>query len=195
MWRLVRELEKKFSGKHVVFIAQRRILPKPTRKANKLKQKRPRSRTLLAVHNSILDDLVYPAEIVGKRIRIRLDGSRLFKVIKLMKVDRSTYLSLVLLTRNGINAMQPFFQRIKDFKGSSRLNSIVIVMHPGISLTVDYCIGFVVDATLATLTGAGNIVGVCPMNYQTLGNSHLQIIINISFIYRIYILVSHLHLD
>merc|ERR1711941_57090 len=71
--RLVRELEKKFSGKHVVFIAQRRILPKPTRKVNKQKQKRPRSRTLVAV-------LVYPAEIVGKRIRIRLDGSRLFKV-------------------------------------------------------------------------------------------------------------------
>merc|ERR1719336_1590256 len=32
--RLIRELEKKFSGKHVVFIAQRRILPKPTRKTN-----------------------------------------------------------------------------------------------------------------------------------------------------------------
>merc|ERR1739846_97425 len=78
--RLVRELEKKFSGKHVVFVAQRRILPKPTRKANKLKQKRPRSRTLMAVHTAILDDLVYPAEIVGKRIRIRLDGTRLFKV-------------------------------------------------------------------------------------------------------------------
>merc|ERR1712203_791794 len=77
--RLVRELEKKFSGKHVVFIAQRAILAKPTRKANKLKQKRPRSRTLVAVHNAILDDLVYPAEIVGKRIRIRLDGTRLFK--------------------------------------------------------------------------------------------------------------------
>merc|ERR1711982_266847 len=55
--RLVRELEKKFSGKHVVFIAQRTILAKPTRKANKLKQKRPRSRTLQAVHNNILDDL------------------------------------------------------------------------------------------------------------------------------------------
>merc|ERR1712117_567725 len=59
---------------------QPRILPKPTRKANKLKQKRPTSRTLTAVHNAILDDLVYPAEIVGKRIRIRLDGTRLFKV-------------------------------------------------------------------------------------------------------------------
>ena len=78
--RLVRELEKKFSGKHVVFIAQRRILPKPTRKLNKQKQKRPRSRTLVAVHSAILDDLVYPAEIVGKRIRFRLDGTRLFKV-------------------------------------------------------------------------------------------------------------------
>merc|ERR1712198_562082 len=51
--RLVRELEKKFSGKHVVFIAQRKILAKPTRKANKLKQKRPRSRTLVAVHNAV----------------------------------------------------------------------------------------------------------------------------------------------
>merc|ERR1712048_789826 len=78
--RLVRELEKKFSGKHVVFVAQRRILPKPTRKANKLKQKRPISRTLVAVHTAILDDLVYPAEIVGKRTRIRLDGSRLYKI-------------------------------------------------------------------------------------------------------------------
>ena len=64
----------------MVFIAQRRILAKPTRKANQLKQKRPISRTLVAVHEAILDDLVYPAEIVGKRMRIRLDGSRLFKV-------------------------------------------------------------------------------------------------------------------
>merc|ERR1712088_672983 len=79
--RLVRELEKKFSGKHIVFIAQRRILPKPSRKSKiPTKQKRPRSRTLTAVHDNILEDLVYPAEIVGKRIRVKLDTSRLIKV-------------------------------------------------------------------------------------------------------------------
>jgi len=79
--RLVRELEKKFSGKYVVFLAKRRMLPKPTRKLKtKSKQKRPRSRTLTTVHENILEDLVYPAEIVGKRIRVKLDGARLIKV-------------------------------------------------------------------------------------------------------------------
>jgi small subunit ribosomal protein S7e len=79
--RLVRELEKKFSGKHFVVVAQRKILPKPTRKTRSgNKQKRPISRTLTAVHEATLNDLVYPAEIVGKRIRIKLDGSRLIKV-------------------------------------------------------------------------------------------------------------------
>jgi len=35
---------------------------------------------LTAVYDAILEDLVYPAEIVGKRIRVRLDGSQLVKV-------------------------------------------------------------------------------------------------------------------
>merc|ERR1711988_1576475 len=48
--RLVRELEKKFSGKDVVLIGQRRML-RPTRS---LKNPRPRSRTLTAVHKDIL---------------------------------------------------------------------------------------------------------------------------------------------
>merc|ERR1711872_524931 len=78
--RLVRELEKKFAGKHVLIVAQRRILPKPTRKTRNQKQMRPRSRTLTAVHDSILEDLVFPSEIVGKRIRVKLDQSRLIKV-------------------------------------------------------------------------------------------------------------------
>ncbi|CAI4218051.1 unnamed protein product [Parascedosporium putredinis] len=59
--RLTRELEKKFSDRH--------------------KQKRPRSRTLTAVHDAILTDLVYPVEIVGKRIRTKEDGNKILKVV------------------------------------------------------------------------------------------------------------------
>ncbi|XP_045469905.1 40S ribosomal protein S7-like [Harmonia axyridis] len=78
---LVRELEKKFSGRHLVFVGERKIFDKPTRKIRtRSKQKRPRSRTLTAVYNAILDYLVYPAEIIGKRIRAKLDGSQLIKV-------------------------------------------------------------------------------------------------------------------
>jgi small subunit ribosomal protein S7e len=77
--RLTRELEKKFSDCHVVFVAQRRMLPKPTR-TSRVGQKRPRSRTLTNVHERILEDLVFPTEIVGKRTRIAVDGSKLLKV-------------------------------------------------------------------------------------------------------------------
>lgn len=76
--RLTRELEKKFSDRHVVFVGQRRILGKPSRK-NRNQQPRPHSRTLTAVHESILEDLVYPSEITGKRTRVATDGSRLVK--------------------------------------------------------------------------------------------------------------------
>jgi small subunit ribosomal protein S7e len=75
--RLVRELEKKL-GKLVVIIAQRTILSQNYKR--KTGQLRPRSRTLTAVHNAILDDLVYPTLIVGKRMRVKADGSRLIKV-------------------------------------------------------------------------------------------------------------------
>ncbi|KAL7304292.1 40S ribosomal protein S7-like [Trichogramma pretiosum] len=79
--RLVRELEKKFSNRHVMFVGERRILPKQTRKTrSQNKQKRPRSRTLTAVYDALLEDLVYPVEIVGKRTRVKLDGSQLIKV-------------------------------------------------------------------------------------------------------------------
>lgn len=79
--RLTRELEKKFSDRHVMFLAERRILPKPGRKRSKETQKRPRSRTLTAVHEALLEDLVFPTEIVGKRVRYQTSGSKLHKVI------------------------------------------------------------------------------------------------------------------
>jgi len=78
--RLVRELEKKFSGRHVVIIAQRTILASSFSRSSKTSGPRPRSRTLTAVQDAILEDLVYPTEIVGKRIRCKLDGSKVLKV-------------------------------------------------------------------------------------------------------------------
>jgi len=68
------------NGKHVVIIAQRTILSKQYIRQSG-GQLRPRSRTLTAVHAAILDDLVYPTQIVGKRLRIKLDSSRLLKIL------------------------------------------------------------------------------------------------------------------
>eukprot|EP00440_Ansanella_granifera_P014177 gb/GFBE01015407.1/.p1 GENE.gb/GFBE01015407.1/~~gb/GFBE01015407.1/.p1 ORF type:complete len:194 (+),score=76.72 gb/GFBE01015407.1/:1-582(+) len=76
--RLVRELEKKFNRRHIVLVANRTILDLNfKRKGLKV---RPRSRTLTAVHESILEDVVGPTEIVGKRTRISVDGTKILKV-------------------------------------------------------------------------------------------------------------------
>ena len=77
---LTRELEKKFSDRHIVFVGQRRMIRKPSR-GHRQKQKRPRSRTLNAVHENVLHDLVFPTEITGQRVRYNTDGSKLLKVL------------------------------------------------------------------------------------------------------------------
>lgn len=68
--RLVRELEKKFSGRHVVIIAQRTILGKGYSRSNKTNGPRPRSRTLVAVQEAILD--VRGALCCGCCMRLRM---------------------------------------------------------------------------------------------------------------------------
>ncbi len=86
--RVLRELEKKLGAggeRSVLLVAYRRIQAKAT-KAHRgtgvsAMAPRPRSRTLTAVHDAWLEDLVYPTEIVGKRIRVKTDGSRVLKVL------------------------------------------------------------------------------------------------------------------
>merc|ERR1712080_334853 len=64
----------KLQGKNVLFVGQRKI--QRQRGAQKLQ----RSRTMKSVHESILDDIVYPSDIFGKRIRQKVDGSKHLKV-------------------------------------------------------------------------------------------------------------------
>ncbi|KAI3761332.1 hypothetical protein L1987_51744 [Smallanthus sonchifolius] len=59
--KLVRELEKKFNG---LLSPQRKVLQP----------------TLTSVHDAMLEDVVHPAEIVGKRVHYRLDGSKTIKI-------------------------------------------------------------------------------------------------------------------
>jgi hypothetical protein len=66
--------------KLVIFLAHRRILHKPKRSAKRGSQMRPVSRTLTAVHDAILDDLVFPTEIVDKRQRVKVDGTKVLRV-------------------------------------------------------------------------------------------------------------------
>lgn len=78
--QLIEALEGKL-GKHVFFLAQRRVLAPPRKTGNvKSFQKRPRSRALTAVHDAILDDLVFPAEVSGRRTRVKVDGAKTYKV-------------------------------------------------------------------------------------------------------------------
>eukprot|EP01029_Cantina_marsupialis_P027637 TRINITY_DN773118_c0_g1_i1.p2 TRINITY_DN773118_c0_g1~~TRINITY_DN773118_c0_g1_i1.p2 ORF type:complete len:179 (+),score=14.29 TRINITY_DN773118_c0_g1_i1:23-538(+) len=76
------ELEKKLN-QHVFVFPQRQVVAKNFTRNLKYKGFggfRPRTRCLTTVHENILSDICYPSEIVGKRIRYKVDGSKVLKV-------------------------------------------------------------------------------------------------------------------
>ena len=75
---LTSELEKRFAGRQVFLVAQRKITKRPN-DVYKL-QDVQRSRTATAVNENILNDLIHPADMVGRRWRFRTDGSRIMKI-------------------------------------------------------------------------------------------------------------------
>lgn len=75
---LVAELERRFKLP-VIIVFQRTILPKYLKQ--KGQQRRPRSRTLTAVHDAILEDILHPYCILGRRMRVKVNGNKLFKVL------------------------------------------------------------------------------------------------------------------
>ena len=72
--QVVQALEKKFKN-NAVIVAATRTIQSRFMKTHK-SQQRPRSRTLTAVHDAILEDVVAPAHIVGKRTRITSSGDK-----------------------------------------------------------------------------------------------------------------------
>jgi small subunit ribosomal protein S7e len=84
---LVKKFEEHFSNPVVVIPAKKRINGKIFKRCEGTKV--PRDRTLTAVFDAYLEDLVYPATIVGKRIRFPKGKVRHFKVI-LDKLDEET---------------------------------------------------------------------------------------------------------
>lgn len=108
--KLYIELEKKLRAT-VLLVVQRTIqsrwikVPLPLIQLRK-SQKRPHSRTLTAVHEAILDDLVLPSSIVGKRQRVRLDGSSYLK-ITLDKVDAH-------LMEGRVNAIKAAYKKLTN---------------------------------------------------------------------------------
>jgi small subunit ribosomal protein S7e len=77
--KLLREVEKKMSKRHIILTADRTMINKNFRRQG-LKV-RPRSRTLTSIHEAILDDIVAPHQIGGKRTKVSPDAPKILKVV------------------------------------------------------------------------------------------------------------------
>ena len=83
---LVPLLEKKLNGTHVFLVGAHRAFPKIPEHGRRFKSIRPFGRTLRSVNDNLLEDIVFPTNIVGKRIHYDLKGKQTTKVI-LDKLD------------------------------------------------------------------------------------------------------------
>ena len=76
---LTKKLEEHLSNPVVIIPARKRVNGKEYR--NFVSKKVPRDRTLTAVFDAYLDDILYPATIIGKRIRYSVGKTRTYKVL------------------------------------------------------------------------------------------------------------------
>ena len=120
--KLVTELEKKLK-KTVLVLSTRKIQSRWV-KENKT-QARPNSRTLTAVYNSFLDELLLPGVIIGSRTRVRLDGSSFTKIVldkteqHFLENNKPTYVNL---QEALAETRQKCYQHIVVFEELSRAN-------------------------------------------------------------------------
>jgi len=79
------------------------------------------------VYDAILDDLVFPAEIVGKRIRVKLDGKQILKV-HLDKTQQTNIEHKVNNITNKLNILiSELGARILSLKNVSLLEIIITI--------------------------------------------------------------------
>merc|ERR1712039_1103458 len=76
-YKIVTEIQKRKSVQ--AFITAKRTILSRWHKVHS-SQKRPRSRTLTSVFDSILDDLLVPGNITARRIRHKLNGKLTYKI-------------------------------------------------------------------------------------------------------------------
>jgi len=84
--QMINLLEERFKCP-VIVVANRTIIS--TRAVHHQSQKRPRSRTLKAVHAATLEDIVAPSHINGRQVRHALDGGK-HETIYLDPMDKDT---------------------------------------------------------------------------------------------------------
>ncbi|TKC41592.1 hypothetical protein EI555_006842 [Monodon monoceros] len=79
------------------------------------------------MHDAILEDLVFPSEIVVKRIRVKLDGSRLIKV-QLDKAQQNNVEHKV-ETFSGIYKKLTDWRVTKELEHALERNEVDLVIH------------------------------------------------------------------